>query len=92
MNAIYEYTILIAALAILCALFEFLIPQGRLKQAVRLAIGLLFLIGIATPLTQLLRTGRMNLPALTWEEQAPALEQPGYDELLRGYYERILEE
>lgn len=94
MNALYSYTMLVAALAVLCALFECLIPQGKLKQVVLLAVGLLFLIGIVTPLAELLGGKDLNAFPST-PIAAPVLPQtapPTHEELLRGYLEDSLAE
>lgn len=91
MEAFYSYTMLIASLAILCALFECLIPQGRLKNVVLFAIGLLFLTGIVRPLVELVNGSAPDLsfPAEI-EMPAPTYGDSSYEELLRGYYDRIV--
>lgn len=93
MKILYDYTMLVAALAVLYALFECLIPQGKLKQIVLLAVGLLFLIGIVTPLVELLETGGNTFPYTGQTVPAPSqTATPTHEELLQKYFEESISE
>ncbi|MDR1620342.1 MAG: stage III sporulation protein AF [Clostridiales bacterium] len=92
MDTVYSYTLLIAALAVLCALFECLIPQGKTKSVVLFVMGLLFLLGIVTPLVALSKeSAAFELPADKTTESANGA-PPSHEEILRGYYEEYIEQ
>ncbi len=92
MRELYAYTVQVAALAVLCALFECLIPQGNLKKVVLFALGLLFLIGISAPL--LTKMTEMPLD-LSWPNTSAASESfdgeaKSHTDLLQEYYDGIV--
>jgi|GEM_PF-6763491 len=86
-QALYRLTMLIAGMAVITTLFEALIPQGRLRNTVLFAVGLVFLLAVAEPLLGLFSAEPLSLPASAPIEAAPA-ETPTHEELLRGYYEQ----
>lgn len=93
MNFLYEITLLIAGMAVVTTLLEVLIPQGKLKKTVMFAVGLVFLLSIAAPLTKIV-TSAPSAELFQGGELAQITPMPGpsYEELLRKYYEKSLEQ
>ena len=88
LSSLYSVTMFTAAMAVLCALVETMIPQGKLKSTVLLAIGVVFLLALAAPIESLVRT-----QAPGWETEGTQIAQQTqppatYEGLLRGYYEQ----
>lgn len=92
MNSFYSYIMLVAALAIFCALLEGVMPEGKLKATVLFAIGLLFLIGILSPLFELLHSSQIVSGEIFGEDSInnqQQLDKPSYIDLLEEYYNSI---
>lgn len=92
MNSFYSYIMLVAALAIFCALLEGVIPEGKLKSTVLFVIGLLFLIGILSPLFELLNSAQIASGEVLQEDNIhdqQQLDKPSYIDLLEEYYNSI---
>ena len=94
MDALYSVAMLIAAMAVLCALLEGLLPEGKLKKIVLFAIGLIFLIAVASSVIGILQNG--SSPFQDVQLQGDTIDSQGigtarsHEELLRGYYDDIL--
>ena len=90
---LYQITLLIAGMAVVTTLLEVLIPQGKLKKTVLFAVGLVFLLSVAAPITRL-ATSTPSAELFQMEELPQITPKPGpsYDELLRKYYEQSLEQ
>ncbi len=90
LNELYSTTKMVASMAVLCVLLEALIPQGKLKNSVLLAVGIIFLLSIAQSLTQLVN---MDIPtALMQEDPSPygfaGEKPPTHNELIEHYFEQ----
>lgn len=93
MNFLYEITLLIAGMAVVTTLLEVLIPQGKLKKTVMFAVGLVFLLSIAAPLTKIVTSvPSAELFQVGELPQITPMPVPSYEELLRKYYEKSLEQ
>lgn len=86
MSSLYSVTMFTAAMAVLCALMETMIPQGKLKSTVLLALGIVFLLALASPLAGLLQEPPV-LSAGAVQNSTDWRQQTTYEDLLRGYYE-----
>ena len=86
LSSLYSVTMFTAAMAVLCALMETMIPQGKLKSTVLLALGIVFLLAIASPLAGLLQEPPA-LAAGAMQDASGLEQQTTYEDLLRGYYE-----
>ncbi len=90
---LYQITLLIAGMAVVTTLLEVLIPQGKLKKTVLFTVGLVFLLSIAAPITRLVTSSPSNeLFQMEEMPQSTAVPGPSYEELLRKYYEKSLEQ
>lgn len=89
-QALYRLTMVIAGMAVIATLFETLIPRGKLRNTVLLAVGIVFLLAVAEPLVSLLRGGSFELP-VSAPASIAATHAPTHEDLLRGYYERAEE-
>lgn len=87
LDSLYSVTMLTAAMAVLCALLECMIPQGKLKSTVLLAIGVIFLLSIAAPIAGLLQEDLPSVAVDTQTDSNMQAELPTHEELLRSYYE-----
>lgn len=86
-QALYRLTMLIAGMAVIATLFETLIPRGKLRNTVLLALGIVFLLAVAEPLVSLLRGASFDLP-VSAQPGIAATQAPTHEDLLRGYYEQ----
>ena len=88
MEVIYRATLTVAAMAVLTALLEFLLPQSKLKPCVSIAIGIIFVLSIAAPVVSLCagRTIAPDFSALPFDKQ-PEQEAPSYQAFMEGLYE-----
>ena len=86
-QALYRLTMLIAGMAVVSTLFEAIIPRGKLRNTVLLAVGLVFLLAVAEPLLSLFRSGAFDLP-VSAQTNIETTQAPTHEELLRGYYEQ----
>ncbi len=86
LSSLYSVTMVTAAMAVLCALMETMIPQGKLKSTVLLALGIVFLLALASPLAGLLQEPP-TLAAGAMQDASALEQQTTYEDLLRGYYE-----
>lgn len=89
LNEFYFATKMVAAMAVLCVLLEALIPKGKLKNTVLLAVGVIFLLSIAQSLAQLVN---LEIPASSMQaDQSPGFNMermPTHNELLERYFEQ----
>lgn len=86
LSSLYSVTMFTAAMAVLCALMETMIPQGKLKSTVLLALGIVFLLALASPLAGLLQEPP-TLAASAMQDASGLEQQTTYEDLLRNYYE-----
>ncbi len=92
MEALYEITHTIAAMAVVCTLAEFILPKGKLHSSVTLAVGLLFVLAIATPIVSLF-TDLEAADISSYIEQAPMIEhQQTHEDYLAQIYGRAMQE
>ena len=87
LSSLYSVTMFTAAMAVLCALLETMIPQGRLKSTVLLAIGIVFLLALAAPISDLIRQEPVSLETGIKQDVQGTKQSPTYEGLLKGYYE-----
>lgn len=86
LSSLYSVTMFTAAMAVLCALMETMIPQGKLKSTVLLALGIIFLLALASPLAGLLQEPP-TLAASAVQNNSSIDQDTTYDDLVRSYYE-----
>lgn len=86
MQSLYSMAITLATMAVISALLEFLMPSGPLKKTVVLAIGMVFVLIIATPIIKLMQ-GEVSIDAIQWNQQ-PLQETTTHEELLRELYDQ----
>lgn len=86
LSSLYSVTMFTAAMAVLCALMETMIPQGKLKSTVLLALGIVFLLALASPLAGLLQEPP-TLATGAMQDASGLEQQTTYEDLLRSYYE-----
>jgi ammonia channel protein AmtB len=87
LSSLYSVTMVTAAMAVLCALMETMIPQGKLKSTVLLALGIVFLLALASPLAGLLQEPPTLAAGAMQDTFALEQQTTHYEDLLRGYYE-----
>jgi len=89
MQELYRITMMVAAMAVVCALLEFCMTEGPLKKSVILAIGMVFVLIIAGPIINLCK-GEVNFE-LPVQQTMPFEQNITHQQLLYDLYTEQME-